>query len=223
MGVLRRGNVSPAAWCRRQPLHIRQEDVWCLVNWFEPASLDRVPGTWRPLESRDADVAAPAAESIAYPLLRSGPDELKAEAVRLVAAYRVRSDGNDLSDLLRSASGPLNARVGALRAMDAVDDAGLSDAIVGALKDSTRELRLAAREILARRNPQEAVRVLGDALMSGEARERQAAIAALAGMQTEAADAELFKWLGRLTASPDKVPVAIRLELLEAAERRGTD
>ncbi len=67
-------------------------------------------------------------------------------------------------------------------------------------------------------DPQAAIPVLAATIANGETIEKQAAIATLANLKTEAADAVLGGWLDRIAKG--EVPGEIQLDLIESAEKR---
>jgi quinoprotein glucose dehydrogenase len=70
------------------------------------------------------------------------------------------------------------------------------------------------------RRPEEALTELESVLTKGQTSERQSAFAILGEMKGPRADAELVKWLDKLLAG--EVAAEVRLDLLEAANRRAT-
>lgn len=214
--------VAAFASSSRMPLHLRQEALQCLLEWGTPEPLDRVLGDWRPVEPRSRVIAEEAVRSI-VPALLAGPKTLRPYAAQLAGAYRVKSAGPLLFRVFADRPGNDDGRTLALLALDTLNDSRLQAALDVAVKDAATRVRVAAREILTRRNPERAVKVLTEAIDQGANSERQAAIAALAGMQAPAADAVLLGLLEQLNKSAGEVPAAIHLDLLEAADARGTD
>src|SRR5205823_4296596 len=72
--------------------------------------------------------------------------------------------------------------------------------------------------LLARTDPAKAIRILGTVLDEGTTADRQAAFSALGDIDCVLADALLAQWLDRL--SEGKVPAAVQLDLIDAAEKR---
>jgi quinoprotein glucose dehydrogenase len=216
----KRGNAETVARLAARPdlpESVRLEALRALGDWNQTQALDRVVNLWRPASPRVAEDAA-AALRTALGGIFTGPDRLRAEATRLAARFGIREVGPALLELLRDRKRTPQTRVEALRALAALRDKQLSSAVQDALSDAEPRVRAEGRRILAHQTPAAALPILEKALEQGTTVEKQAAFATLGSMKLPAADDVLARWLDRLLA--DKVPVEVRLDLLEGAGRR---
>ena len=241
-------NVLEVAAEPNVPANLRAEALAELTMWDAPDRLDRVTGRLRPAEewaavsdanriekdgerpekdrvSRDAGFL-PALLARQVDALLDGPPEVRAAAVALLAKYDVEGALGPIRALAESDAEPAAVRTAAVKAVDRLADGALADGAVAAqvarraLTSNDAAVRAAARAILVKRDPAAAVSTLADALESGETLERQEAVAALAKLRSDEADAVLKTWLEKLVNG--EAPPEIALELLEAAEARKT-
>ena len=225
------------------PANLRAEALAELTMWDAPDRLDRVTGRLRPAEewaaisdtnriekdgerpehdrvSRDAGFL-PALLAGRVDALLDGPPEVRAAAVALLAKYEVDGALAPIRALAESDAEPAAVRTAAVKAVDRLADGAVAAQVARrALTSNDAAVRAAARAILVKRDPASAVATLADALKTGETLERQEAVAALAKLRSEEADAVLKTWLDRLVEGA--APPEIALELLEAAESRKT-
>ena len=222
--------ADPAA-----PAELREEALAELLLWEAPDRLDRVTGRLRPAAewaavsdrnrvtgdgeiARDAGFLRGLLPRYATGLL-DGPPAVTVAALALLAKHVVNSALPAVRQLAVSGDAAPKVRAAAINATDALADAELSAAVARrALTAKNAAVRAAGRAVLVRRDPAGAVGSLSEALETGETLERQAAVAALAGLRSPEADAALKVWLDRLIA--DDAPPEIALELLEAAGTR---
>ncbi|HEX6985625.1 MAG TPA: glucose dehydrogenase, partial [Planctomycetaceae bacterium] len=94
----------------------------------------------------------------------------------------------------------------------------LSAILAKAVEAKSAAVRSEARSLWAAHDPATAVPALDRTIAEGETIEKQAAIAALAKLGDEQADAVLARWFDKFVSG--QVPAEIGLDLLEAAERR---
>jgi quinoprotein glucose dehydrogenase len=196
---------------------VRIEALRALGDWGEARALDRVVNLWRPASPRRAEDAAGALRSGLGGIF-SAPDRVRAEGAGLAARFGIREVGPALLALVAERARSPQVRVETLRALAALKDARLDEALKLALADEEPRLRAAGRRVLAGLRPAEALPELEKALERGTTVERQQAFATLGGMKVRGADPVLARWLDRLLAG--KVAPEVRLDLLEAAGRR---
>ena len=201
------------------PLVIRTEALAQLAAWTDPPGADRTIGKWWPVDAKDAAVARePLSRAIANLL---DDDALRGDALPLVGQFGLAEAGPLLAKLVKNTDLAPEQRVAALQSLEAVAATDAADLLASLATDENELVRAAARDALSRVDADAAIPALADALAKFGLREQQAAIATLADMQTDKADAVLAEWLGRINDSD--VPAGIQLDLLEAAEARGTD
>jgi quinoprotein glucose dehydrogenase len=199
------------------PERLRVEALRMLGSWEKPGRRDRVTGATQDLGARDSSIARAAMRHHVAEIL-AGPEAVREEAVRVVGRLGLKESGPALVRLLTDSHASTMTRVQALGALDALNDNELPRAIRLALADAEPRVRNAGRRALAKRNPAEAVAELRSALDKGQIIEQQTALTLLGESPESTADQVLSHWLNTFLAN--KVPGEIRLELLEAAERR---
>ncbi|MCC6417772.1 MAG: c-type cytochrome [Gemmataceae bacterium] len=199
------------------PATVRQEALQLLERWAKPAGRDRVVGLWRPLEARPQEDAAAALRTSLGGIF-NGPPTVRAEAARVAARLGIQEVGPALMALLADRKQPSPVRVETLLGLEALKGKELRKAADLAVVDADPRLRAEGRRVLAALDPAGALALLEPALARGATVERQGALAVLGGLKQPGADALLVRWLDQLLAG--KVPAEIRLDLLEAAERR---
>jgi quinoprotein glucose dehydrogenase len=199
------------------PEALRIEALRELGDWARPSGRDRIVGLWRPLEPRPA---GPAVDALRASLggVFSGPDRVRQEGARVAGQLGIREVGPLLLKLLGDKNRPTQVRVETLRALAALNDKRLQQAMQLALADDDPKLRTEGRRVLARLRPAEAVGRLEGVLERGSSVERQGAFSILADVKDPAADVVLARWLDKLLAG--QVPPELQLDLLEAAGTR---
>jgi len=202
-----RSDASPA---------LRKEALLLLETWAKPGGRDRVMGVWRPLTPRDETLAREAIKPHLAGIFASPADVQKA-ATKAAATLGVKEVGPALLKLMRDETAAAGARAEAVKALHALKDAKLNDAVALALKSEEGEVRSAGREVLAKLRPAEALLEFEAVLVGGHVRERQRAYDVLGTMKEAGAAKLLDSSLDALLAG--KIPAAARLDLVEAAER----
>jgi len=200
---------------------LRVEALEELKMWDEPSPLDRVLGAWRPIaEKRDAgfitDLLRPQLGGII-----SGSENVQKLGAELAAKYGIQEVEPVLVAVAEDATKAASSRVAAIRALDRLNSKTIAKLAQQSLKDDSEYVRVAAREISVRRNPDTAAETLARAIVDGTTVEQQAAIAQLAELKRADADAVLSEWLSVLIEG--NAPAVIHLDLLETAKARGTD
>jgi len=198
---------------------IRLEALTELRDWANPPPLDRVTGRWRPLFRRSADQLANVIRPALGGIL-NGPDSVRQAGAGIAASYGIKEVGPALFSLVTDEKRPDDVRIEALRALESLKDARLSQTMKLALSDKRPLLRAEGRRLLARLHPEKAVLSLASALKSGETVEKQSAVRLLATLKITAADAILDNSLDDLLTG--KVLPEIQLDLIEATRKRGT-
>jgi quinoprotein glucose dehydrogenase len=199
---------------------LRVEALEELKMWDEPSPLDRVLGAWRPIaEKRDAGFITELLRPQLGGII-SGSESVQKLGAELAAKYGIQEVEPVLVAVAQDSSKAATSRVAAIRALDRLDSKTIARLTQQSLKDDSAEVRVAAREISVRRNPDAAAKTLAQAILNGTMVEQQAAIAQLAELERADADAVLTDWLSVLIEG--NAPAAIHLDLLEAAKARGT-
>ncbi|HVR35823.1 MAG TPA: PVC-type heme-binding CxxCH protein [Methylomirabilota bacterium] len=198
----------------------RVEALNRLAAWAQPPGRDAVTGLWRPVAERDATPAADAARPFLQDLLRSDSAAIQQAAVRLAAELDIGEAGDTLFALIGDASVAAEVRVEALKALSALNDPRLPDAVQQASVDDDETLRKEALRLQARVGERNPLVPLTAVLQNGTLSEKQNALSTLGGLKGEDADALLLAWMDRLLEG--KVPAELQLDVLDAAAMRST-
>lgn len=203
------------------PESLRVEALEELKMWDAPSPLDRVLGAWRPIsEKRDAGFIADLLRSQLGGII-SGSESVQKLGAELAAKYGIQEVEPVLLAVAADTAKATSSRVAAIQALDRLNSDSITKLAQQSLKDDSPDIRVAARAISVRRNPDAAADTLAQAIATGTMVEQQAAIAQLAELGRADADGVLAEWLDALIAG--NAPAAIHLDLIEAANARGTD
>jgi quinoprotein glucose dehydrogenase len=196
---------------------LRVEAVKMLGEWAKPARRDHVTGLTQSLLSRPQSQAADALQTSLGGIF-SGPDGVRKEAASVAAKLGIKEVGPALLEMVSDKKLAPAIRVETLRALAALKDERVPQAMKLALGDDDPRLRTEGRRILARTQPDEAVNQAKAVLEKGPVAEQQGALSILAEMKGAAADDVLAAWMKKLLAG--QVAPEIHLDLLEAAGKR---
>jgi quinoprotein glucose dehydrogenase len=211
-------NLAALATSGAVSAELRAEALQDLAEWERPSGRDRVTGLWRPVVGpRSRKEAADAIEPHLVKLLQDAPARVRIGAAQTAAALELSSSAEALLALVRGTEAS-NIRVEALRALAALKDSRLSEALEAAQNDSNENVRKEALRFQSQLKPSGALAQIERALETGATGEKQSALATLATMQGRESDALLLTWLDQLIAG--NVPANLQLDLLEAASKR---
>lgn len=199
---------------------LRVEALKELKMWDEPSPLDRVLGAWRPIaEKRDAGFITELLRPQLGGII-SGSEKVQKLGAELAAKYGIQEVEPVLVAVAEDATKAAASRVAAIKALDRLDSKTIAKLAQQSLKDDSPDVRVAAREIVVRRNPDTAVSTLAEAILNGTIVEQQAAIAQLGALKRPEAEVVLADWLNVMIEG--NAPAVIHLDLLEAAKTRGS-
>jgi putative membrane-bound dehydrogenase-like protein len=203
---------------RAEPLRV--EAIAALGVFPKPSALDRVDGAYQ-----GAATPRPAAAARAAVLrLMKAPPESPAMKVALAdAAGRLNAQAAApaLRVQVREDASP-DVRIAALRALQALKVPDVAELMQGALADRDPEVRRAALGILPTLPLPDAAKVkqLEGVLTNGSNEDKQAAFGVLGTLKSPASEQLLASHLEKL--STGDVPVAVQLDLVEAARSHGS-
>jgi quinoprotein glucose dehydrogenase len=203
-----------------EPDHTRAFALKLLSDWGNPGRRDPVTGITMDLAKRDAKVAADALKAVGAGVF-AGSDILRREATQTISKLGIKEFGPAMAALVRDAKQPVNLRVEALYAVEALKDASLKDLAALSLETNQPRLRAAGRAVRARLEPAVVLQELPALLKNGAVTliEKQGAFAILASQRSSReADKLLDAWLDRALAND--VPPELLLDVLDAAETR---
>ncbi|CAN5507953.1 c-type cytochrome [soil metagenome] len=205
-----------------EPDYLRVTALKLLADWPKPPRRDPITGLTIDLKPRDAGVAKAAM----LPLLNgifSGSDTVRKEAVACVSKLGLKEVGPVMVKLVKDDKLPVNTRVDALFALQALNAKELGEAIPFAAMATEDKLKAAARIVRAKSNPKvasdELTTILNDYKTSVIEKKMILDYFATVG-EAAAIDNVLDAWLDKLIDG--MVPAEFQLELLDAAEARST-
>lgn len=203
-----------------EPDAVRIAALKLLGEWAKPSKRDAITGCRQDLPDRDPAIAANALKPVVAKIF-TGSDAVRKEAVQVVAKLGLKEVGALLAGMVADAKLSGSTRAESLFALEALKAKELAETAKAALESSEPKLRAAARVVLAKANPTAAAKEL-PALLKDEAAsliEKQMAFGVLGSMrESKEIDEALAEWLDQLIA--EKVPDALKLDVLEAAEAR---
>jgi quinoprotein glucose dehydrogenase len=182
-------------------------------NWAMPSSRDSVNGDWRPLAPRPATELADALNEAMPQLVKMSAHH--PEGLVVAAEACVENAFAPLLAVLSNDAQPEAIRVRSIAAFGKASDALAHQAIDAGIKSPNEAVRSAARKLWADRFPSQVVEQLTSTLEMGTTHERQAAIDALATLNTEAANAQIRGFFEQLEKG--NCPPELQVEVLEAA------
>ena len=188
-----------------------------LGAWTEPPVLDPFHGEHLPRGARDGAFLAEAAAALA-PSMELASAGLRREWLKLAAAQKTAAAAAPCERWARDAKEEPRLRAEALRTLGVLAPATLVETLRATLFDSEPQVRAAALETLVAARPDEAPKLLADAL-AGSVAERRVAYAGLARLKDDMSAALLGVELRKLDA--DLVPHEAALDLVLACEKRG--
>ena len=197
---------------------LRAEALVLLGQWAQPAARDRVVGIFRPLPPRDAAPAIAALRGVLPQLLAVKSEKLALSTIDALAALGAKDAGPALLETISNKERSPKVRALALHTLGGLGDPSLAEAVKLAIVDKDAALRVEARAMLGKLDPNEAAAQLASAFTDAANPEKKAILKALADLKSPAADQALAALLDGLAAN--KVPAEVQLELLEAAAKR---
>ena len=201
---------------------VRMAALKMLEEWAKPKRLDPITGLTMNLGERSPEIAKHAAVGVLAKLF-VGSDSLRKQSAQLTAKLGIQEVGPLMLELIADAKQPVNTRVEALFALEAVKATQLAEAAKLALASGEAKLRGAARVVNAKSNPTAALTELPALLKDDQASlvEKQMALAVM-GTLKESADIDGAILGGLTDVLAGKLPIALKLDVMEAAQARST-
>jgi quinoprotein glucose dehydrogenase len=199
-----------------RPMETRKQAVDMINQWAVPGGRDLVLGIWRKLESRDKAMVVKIVKQNLSTLGSADP-QISRAFVKAAAALGIKDVAGLLASIVADTKLSGEDRADALRSLETLEYEPLANQIKKLVTDSEVPVRIAARDIMSRLDPDSATQSLSAALQAENVDEQQAAYATLGSLQTEKATALLTSAIQRLQAG--KVDPAVQLDVLLAAEK----
>ncbi|MCA9062540.1 MAG: HEAT repeat domain-containing protein [Planctomycetaceae bacterium] len=198
---------------------VRRVAAGLVESWNTTTPIDSVTGRWRPLPQREVSQLADAVRPH-LPGMLAGPEAVRETSIRIASQLEITDVIPTLHELLKHDQNPLALRVSAFQAL-AVLEPDVDSLLQRGLNDASESIRMAALQVLAKRRPDDAVNPLEQALGKGSVEARQRSVQLLAEIGNPKADAILLGAFSSL--QENQLPPGVTLDVLDAAERRGTD
>jgi quinoprotein glucose dehydrogenase len=211
--------VATFAGRAAEPDHARAFALKLLGDWTKPPRRDPITGLTLDLPARDARLAADALKAVGGAIF-AGSDVVRREASQVVAKLKLTEFGPAMAAIVKDETQPVNLRVEALLAADALKAEGLKNLVDIAGVSKEPKLRAAALSVWAKLDP--AILKQFPTILKSDTPttvEKQAIFAVLATQRrSEETDKLLDEWLDAVIAK--KVPPELILDVLDAAETR---
>jgi quinoprotein glucose dehydrogenase len=199
----------------------RVQALRLLRQWKPEDGRDAFLGRWWPVESNRQFAEVKKLVSAKVPaFLEDSSVEMVDVAVDLAGDYGMKEAAGKLRGLFNDASRRAATRALALNTLAKLNVEGFGDLLHLALSEKNKELSAAAAKLVGKLPPAEAFKLSVRMFDDGATSNAQSAVATVLQLKTPAADAVLGQWMDRLIAG--KVPPSLRLDVLEAAGKRGT-
>ncbi|MEL6357275.1 MAG: HEAT repeat domain-containing protein, partial [Bacteroidota bacterium] len=199
------------------PPAMRAEALISLGTWGTPSVFDRVDGRYRGPIQRDSTPVIEALRPVLAALLTDEKERIQIATAEVASRLQVKDLAGPLYELFQANPSP-EVKVAALEALQILEAASLETALEAAFNDRSDKVRSAALSLLpaSKITPAKAIELFRKVMRNGTTNEKQATLAALGEVQSEAAVEILGQSLQDLQsgrATPD-----IQLDIIEAIE-----
>jgi putative heme-binding domain-containing protein len=210
-------NIMEFARGENNPAKLRVEAIDALSTWAKPSVLDRVDGRYRGVVERDASLVRNKTSESLIQLLNNKDAAVRLSAVKAVSKLKIAQGASPLMALLKTDKEP-SVRSEALKALVALNDAQVGDAIKLAIADKDKSVRVTGIDLIAKMNiPKELmVSLLNDVINTKTTEEKQAALLTLGKLPVQYSKNVFDDLLQKMAAK--KLPSDIYLELAEAID-----
>ena len=209
---------------------MRAEAVSCLADWNSPEKRDRVTGYWRPVDLRPSEAIQKVIEESAAALLSSADGPLLPSVLALVGRYDIQVNDGDLAKWAVDENRTTETRAAVLKLLASRMAKQTPPLIQEFLSSTDAELRIVARQLLAKDDP--AAAVASVAQSTGEATatraELQAGIKLLREVARPDADNLIATALEDLISGGNSSAIRwphindLELDIVEAASARNS-
>lgn len=203
------------------PAAMRAEAIDVISVWPKPSVLDRVDGRLRGPVERSAATTTAASATALTALLKNKELPVRISAAKAINKLHIQQAAPALLTAVMGDAEPA-MRVEALKAMVAVQDARMEQAIKHALSDKEKKVRVAGLDLLEKMNiPKNTmVSLLTDVINTKTMEEQQAAVLTLGRLPLENTQPAITSLLDKMAAG--KLGAGIYLELGEAIDSTGS-
>ena len=199
------------------PIEMRAEAIEALSTWSKPSVLDRVDGRYRGVIERDPAQVRNIAAAPLIQLLVHKDMPLRLSGVKAIGKLKIQQGSAPLFVRLNNDKQP-EVRIEALRALAALEDDQIGQAIEQALSDPEKSVRVAGLDLLTQMDISKDVMVslLAEVINTRTTEEKQAALLTLGSLPVDHSQ----KVFDQLLSKMDKGNLSpeIYLELAEAID-----
>ncbi|MFC0774206.1 HEAT repeat domain-containing protein [Terrimonas alba] len=199
------------------PAKMRAEAIDALSTWAKPSVVDRVDGRYRGVIQRDLASLKAKTSSTLVSLLQNKDMIVKTSAVKAISKLKINEGNAVLMNLVKNDKEP-SVRVEALKALAAIGDAQIGDAIKSAIADKDKSVRIAGIDLLPKMSISKELMVslLSDVINTKTSEEKQAALLTLGNLPVQNSKAVFDDLLQKMGSG--KLSSDVYLELAEAVD-----
>ncbi|MEQ9437558.1 MAG: HEAT repeat domain-containing protein [Cyclobacteriaceae bacterium] len=210
-------NLLDYALAEDRPVAMRAEAIAALGTWAEPSVLDRVDGRFRGEVTRDP---ARIQDVAANPLIRLADHKessLRFNAVKAIGNLDITNGSPKLFARLKNDSDP-EVRAEALKALAALEDEKIGQAIEQALSDREKSVRVVGLDLMTKMDISKdlMVTLLSEVIEERTPEEKQAAVLTLGSLPAEDTRQAFDHLLTQMKSG--ELPPEVHLELAEAID-----
>lgn len=203
-------------------LAMRLEALRCLVDWKNPAPLDRVTGRFRNFESRTGELSTAAVQQALNSLLTADDVRLQTSTMQVFRSLSIVLDEADLLKLVGHDSTTAEIVIEGLNLLAAQKSGLLADALQATATSEHESVRVRRLELLAETSSDHALGEITAAISNESGRHaRQRAVSLLAELATDQSDEQLLLLADDLLNEIADSEIAV--EVLESLELRAAD
>jgi putative heme-binding domain-containing protein len=199
------------------PVAMRAEAMDALSTWAKPSVLDRVDGRYRGVVSRDLASVQNKSTAVFVQLLSNKESLVRQHAARAIGKLQIKAASPQLLARLKIDPTP-SVRIETLKALAALKDKQINEAIKLGLADKEKSVRVIALDLLATMEiPKDLiVSLLAEVINTRTTEEQQAAITTLGTIPLQYSEKTFDQLLTKLEAK--KLPAEVQLELADAID-----
>jgi quinoprotein glucose dehydrogenase len=199
------------------PAPMRAEAVEALSTWSKPSVLDRVDGRFRGDVTRSPEGVVSKSSDKLITLLSAKDAGVRLAAAKAIGKLKIAKASEPLMTSLKK-DADSKVREESLKALAAIADPKIGEAIKTGLADKEKNVRVTALDLLPKMDLEKPLMVslLQDVIQTRTIEEKQAALLTLGNLPVENTKPVFEKLLGQLETK--KLPAEIQLELSEALD-----
>lgn len=199
------------------PEKMRAEAMDALAGWASPSVLDRVDGRYRGEVTRDANALTGKTADAFVSLLKDKSLPVRISAAKAINLLKIKQASATLFAQLKADNEP-TARVECLKALVALNDEQLPQAIQQALSDKEKQVRVAGLDLMSKSTMAKDLmaKLLSEVINSRTVEEKQAALLTLGKLPIENSKNYITDLLTKMEGG--KLAPDVYLELGEAID-----